>query len=101
MRCRGSARVPLQGRLEPYWTAIQIRNHRYPIASVEAATEDGAGWRELPRVDYNYFIESSGLGPGPYTLRVTDTRGHAVEDAAIALGDNVTRTGQSQFPACP
>lgn len=83
----------------PYWTAIQIRNHRYPIASVEA--QDGTEWRALSRADYNYFIESAGLGPGPYTLRVTDTRGHAVEDAAIALGDNVTRAGQSQFPACP
>jgi expansin (peptidoglycan-binding protein) len=82
-----------------YWTAIQIRNHRYPIASV--AAQDGADWREIPRVDYNYFVESAGLGPGPYALRVTDTRGHALDDSGIALGDNVTRAGAAQFPACP
>ena len=82
-----------------YWTAIQIRNHRYPIATVEAQV-DGA-WSEIPRVDYNYFVETSGLGPGPYALRVTDTRGHTVEDSQIALGDNVTRTGSSQLAACP
>lgn len=82
-----------------YWTAIQIRNHRYPIASVEAQT--GGAWNELPRVDYNYFVETSGLGIGPYMLRVTDTRGHMVEDANIALGDNVTRPGTSQLDLCP
>ncbi|HEY5950410.1 MAG TPA: expansin EXLX1 family cellulose-binding protein [Kofleriaceae bacterium] len=82
-----------------YWTAIQIRNHRYPIATVEAM--DGSGWRDIPRVSYNYFVEESGLGSGPYTLRVTDTRGHVVEDAAVALGDNVTRIGGDQFPLCP
>jgi expansin (peptidoglycan-binding protein) len=82
-----------------WWTAIQIRNHRYPIAKLEA--QDGASWREIPRVDYNFFVETAGLGPGPYTLRVTDTRGHAVEDSNIELGDNVTRAGTSQFPLCP
>jgi expansin (peptidoglycan-binding protein) len=82
-----------------YWTAIQIRNHRYPIASVEAQVS--GAWHAISRVDYNYFVEESGLGPGPYMFRVTDTHGHALEDAAIALGDNTTRTGGSQFPMCP
>ncbi len=82
-----------------FWTAIQIRNHRYPIAKVEAGT---AGALEtIARVDYNYFIDTSGLGAGPYSIRVTDTRGHVVEDSAIALGDDVTRTGTAQMPVCP
>ena len=83
-----------------YWTAIQVRNHRYPIAKLEAQDEGGT-FREIPRVDYNYFVEAAGLGPGPYTLRVTDTRGHVVEDSGIALGDNVTRPGTSQLAVCP
>ncbi|HEY5927512.1 MAG TPA: expansin EXLX1 family cellulose-binding protein [Kofleriaceae bacterium] len=82
-----------------YWTAIQVRNHRYPIATFEA--QDGASWRLIERLSYNYFVESAGLGTGPYGLRVTDTRGHVLEDVAVALGDNVTRTGAAQFPACP
>lgn len=82
-----------------YWAAIQIRNHRYPIASLEAQV--GGAWQALGRADYNFFIKSDGLGPGPYALRVTDTRGHVVEDTGIAVGDNVTRTGASQFPLCP
>lgn len=81
-----------------YWAAIQVRNHRYPIATLEAEV-DGA-FQPLGRVEYNYFIESAGLGPGPYTLRVTDTRGHTLVDPGIAVGDNVTRTGATQFPVC-
>lgn len=83
----------------PYWTAIQIRNHRYPIAKLEAM-QSGA-YVAIPRLDYNYFVRDSGLGAGPYTLRVTDTRGHTVEDTNIALGDAVTRTGAHQLAACP
>jgi expansin (peptidoglycan-binding protein) len=82
-----------------YWTAIQIRNHRYPIAKLEAM--QGSAYVAIPRLDYNYFVQASGLGPGPYMLRVTDTRGHTVEDADIALGDSVTRAGAHQLESCP
>ena len=81
-----------------YWTAIQMRNHRYPISKLEAM-KSGA-YVEIPRLDYNYFVEDSGLGNGPYMLRVTDDHGHVLEDSGIALGDWVTRTGTAQFPAC-
>ena len=83
----------------PFWTAIQVRNHRYPIATLEALRGDL--YFELERLDYNYFVASSGLGVGPYRLRVTDQRGHVVEDTGIELGDDVTREGAGQFPACP
>ena len=83
----------------PFWTAIQVRNHRYPIAKVEALRGDT--YVEIPRVSYNYFVAESGLGEGPYHLRVTDQRGHVVEDTGIELGDDVTRQGASQFPTCP
>ncbi len=81
-----------------YWTAIQIRNHRWPIAKVEAMV--GGAYQAIGRVDYNYFVQTTGLGNGPYQLRVTDTRGHVVEDTGVALGDNVTRTGTQQLPGC-
>lgn len=82
-----------------YWTAVQIRNHRYPIAKVEAMS--GSAYADIPRVDYNYFVQSSGLGPGPYALRVTDTRGHVLDDTGVPLGDSTTTNGAAQFPACP
>lgn len=84
----------------PFWTAIQIRNHRYAIATLEARDTNGA-YAEISRADYNYFVSTKGLGPGPYTLRVTDTRANILEDTNIALGDSVSRQGAQQFPMCP
>jgi expansin (peptidoglycan-binding protein) len=82
-----------------FYTPIQIRNARYPVAKLEV--QQGGAYVAIPRVDYNYFVPSAGLGDGPFALRTTDTRGHVVEDGAIALGDGVTRDGAAQFPVCP
>lgn len=46
----------------PWWTAVQVRNHRYGIAKLEYMNDKGA-WVDVPRVDYNYFLEDSGMGP--------------------------------------
>ena len=82
----------------PWWTAIQVRNHRHPIARLEASV-DGA-WRELGREQYNYFVDASGLGEGPFTLRVTDVHGNVIEDSGIPLLDDADAPGASQLPAC-
>ena len=82
-----------------FYTPIQIRNARYPIATLEV--QEGGAYVAIPRVSYDYFVPSAGLGDGPFALRTTDTRGHVVEDGAIALGDGVTRDGAAQFPVCP
>ena len=83
-----------------WWTAIQIRNHRYPIARVAARDAAGA-WNDIPREDYNYFVAASGLGPGPYALRVTDDRGHTLEDTGIGFVVALDIPGAAQFPVCP
>jgi expansin (peptidoglycan-binding protein) len=76
------------------WTAVQIRNHRMPIKSVEAKV-NGA-WIPLARTDYNFFVYDPGLGQGPYELRVTSSEGKTVEDMGIpfAPGTTVSGTGQ-------
>ena len=93
----------------PFWTAIQLRNHRYPIATLETRDSTG-GYRELARADYNYFVAPKGLGRGPYTLRVTDTRGHTLEDGNVIAGEAAQtgsasspaiQQGVAQFPLCP
>lgn len=86
-------------RSNAFWTAIQLRNHRYPITRLETRERDGK-YRSLHREDYNYFVSAKGLGPGPYTLRATDTRGHAIETSDLAAGEAVIRDGAAQFPAC-
>jgi expansin (peptidoglycan-binding protein) len=82
------------------WIAIQLRNHRYPIAKLEAQKSDGS-YAAIARADYNYFVAASGLGAGPFVLRTTDTRGHVLDDSSIALGAAVVRTGAAQFASCP
>jgi expansin (peptidoglycan-binding protein) len=81
------------------WTAFQLSNHRYPIARLEVRNAAGA-YHAIPRGDDNYFV-ARGLGTGPYALRVTDRHGHALDDAAIALGGPAAQPGAAQLPTCP
>ena len=82
-----------------WWTAVQIRNHRYGIARLEY--KDGAGnWVNVPRLDYNYFVADWGMGPGPYTFRVTDVNGSVVEDFGVPFIENGDSVGMNQFPVC-
>jgi expansin (peptidoglycan-binding protein) len=81
-----------------YWTAVQIRNHRNPVHSVAYRTPGGT-FKALARVDYNYFIEARGMGPGPYTFRVTDIYGNTLEDSGVPLVVAGDAPGGGQFPA--
>jgi expansin (peptidoglycan-binding protein) len=82
-----------------YWTAVQIRNIRYPVNSVEYLTSRGA-WEHIGRTNYNYFVAPAGLGKGPYAFRVTDIYGHSLVDSAIALLPGRDVSGHAQFPKC-
>jgi len=82
----------------PYWTAVQIRNHRNAIARFEVE-QDGA-WVEVARVDYNYFVQESGMGEGPLSFRITDVTGAVLEDAGIPLLDDADAPGAAQFASC-
>ncbi len=79
-----------------WWTAVQIRNHRNPIAKFEYY--NGSSWVNVARTDYNYFVEYSGMGPGPYTFRVTDVYGNVLVDSGIPHVENGTVNGSDQFP---
>lgn len=82
-----------------FWTAVQIRNHRYAIASVEYRASDGT-WRDIPRTEFNYFIEEAGMGPPPYAFRVTDVHGGVVVDEGVPLEIETALGGSSQLPQC-
>ncbi|MCY1054398.1 expansin EXLX1 family cellulose-binding protein [Nannocystis sp. SCPEA4] len=82
-----------------WWTAVQIRNHRNAIATVEFKDAMDQ-WQGLERVDYNYFIAETGMGPGPYALRVTDVHGNTLEDSGIPLVEAGEAPGAGQFPPC-
>ncbi len=81
-----------------FWMGVQVRNHRYPITKLEYLNEDG-GWTEIKRRRYNYF-EAAGMGPGPFTFRITDIYGQQVIDRDIPLSYDDTEIirGHAQFP---
>lgn len=82
-----------------WWTAVQIRGHRNAIAALEY--RDGMGqWKAVQRLDYNYFVEDAGMGPGPYDFRVTDVAGNVLEDAGVPFVEAGDASGAGQFPAC-
>jgi expansin (peptidoglycan-binding protein) len=80
-----------------WWTAVQIRNHRNPIAKFEYRAPSGQ-FKTVPRVDYNFFVDTSGMGVGPYTFRVTDSAGNVLTDSTIPLTVGGDVAGSGQFP---
>jgi expansin (peptidoglycan-binding protein) len=96
----GPIRYQLKAGSNADWVAFQIRNHRYAIEGLEARGASG-GYQAIARADYNYFVADKGLGAGPFSVRVTDVHGHVLDDAAIALGSDVTRAGSAQLATCP
>jgi len=84
-----------------WWTAVQIRNHRNPIAKLEYLNMGGQ-WITVPRTSYNYFVQTNpGMGPGPYTFRVTDSYGNVLTDSGIPHIEDGTINGANQFPPGP
>ncbi len=92
----GPIRYQFKDGSNQWWTAVQIRNHRTMIFKVEYLT--ASGFKNLERVSYNYFLDPTGMGPGPYTLRVTDIYGNTLTDSGIALVPNGEVPGSGQFP---
>ena len=82
-----------------WWVALQLRNHRFAIASLEVLS--GSTWIATARQDWNYFTFDGGSIPSPYAFRVTDVHGHVIEDSGIALTPGADVAGAAQFPACP
>lgn len=83
-----------------WWTAVQIRNHRNPIAKLEFLDTNGQ-FVAMERQEWNYFLRpgsDQGLGPGPYTFRVTDSYGNVLIDSGIALKVAGEVAGSGQFP---
>lgn len=83
-----------------WWTAVQVRNHRNPIAKFEYW--NGSQWMTVPRVSYNFFVQTGpGMGVGPYTFRVTDMYSNTLTDSGISFIEGGTIDGAAQFPPGP
>jgi expansin (peptidoglycan-binding protein) len=78
-----------------YWTAIQVRNHRLPIAKLE--WKGPSGWVDVPLASYNYFVQASGVGTGSVGVRITAWDGESLEDTLTPVVPSTVVTGAGQF----
>ena len=85
----------------PYYAAVRLNNHRYPIESVDLLTE-GGGMVELERESDNRFV-LDGNYPlyGGQDLVVTDIFGQQVtlNDVDLTNGSNADIITGEQFPS--
>ena len=82
-----------------YWLVLLAMNTGNPLASVQVETASGS-WRDLVRADYDYWLASSGAGPGPFTVRLTDTVGHQITVYGVTLDPGVIQdTGTLMYGA--
>lgn len=80
-----------------WWLALFVMNTGNAIASVQVETRPGH-WLKLTHVNWNGWIAQQGAGAGPFTVRVTDTRGHQVTIHNVALKPGaVQRTGTFMY----
>lgn len=94
----GALRFRFKEGSSQYWTAVQVRNHRQAIAKLEV--EKAGAFVSVARESYNYFVAADGMGPGPYTFRVTDVHGESVVERGIALRVGQEVSGSQQLPVC-
>ena len=82
-----------------YYLALLPINNGNPLASV-AVRQDSGGWQELARTTYGYWLASSGAGPGPFTVRLTDSLGHQAMVNGITISPGVAQsTAASMYGA--
>ncbi len=87
------------GSTAEWWTAVQIRNHKHAISTVEYLDEQGA-YQLMQRTDYNYFVADDGVGSSPMTFRVTDIYGHELVDDAVVHVEDGDAPGAAQLADC-
>ncbi|MFF0230640.1 expansin EXLX1 family cellulose-binding protein [Micromonospora sp. NPDC005252] len=80
----GGLTFRMKGGASQWWFAVQVGNHGNPLRSVEAQGSSG-GFRKAARQVDNYWTIEDGIGPGPYTIRVTDVYGHQTTATGIKM----------------
>lgn len=66
------------------WLALLPMNTGNPLSSVQVKNSSG-GWDTLTEDGYGYWIAQQGEGPGPFTVKLTDTQGHTATLNGITL----------------
>jgi expansin (peptidoglycan-binding protein) len=86
----GRLTVRFAGGASRWWFAVLIDNHANPLSSVRVKAA-GRSWRSAHRADDNYWVINADVGPGPFSLAMTDVYGHHATVTGIRL-----RPGETQ-----
>lgn len=81
-----------------FWTAIQVRNHRVPIATLEIKPTGASEWIAVPRAEYNYFVHPVEIAAGSLQVRITASTGAVLLDTLPEPSGGLVVAGQAQFP---
>ncbi|HKX42141.1 MAG TPA: expansin EXLX1 family cellulose-binding protein [Burkholderiaceae bacterium] len=98
----GDVSGPVQYRYKEgstrYWTAIQVRNHRLPIAKLEIAPAGATNWIAVTRETYNYFVYPTTINAGALQVRITSSTGAVLQDTLPEPQGGLLVDGAAQFP---
>jgi expansin (peptidoglycan-binding protein) len=92
--------------INPWWVAIEVLNHRYPIARLEIKNPQTGSWLTGDRTQpgmWNYFqFDFTGNGlQAPFDIRITDQYGQIILESAPVVQEKYQWTGKNQFPLLP
>lgn len=76
----GPIRLRYREEVSRSWVAIQVRNHRLPISTLEVLPTGETTWRQVPRQSWNYFVVNGRVPAGPLRVRVTAFDGQTLEE---------------------
>lgn len=93
-----SAKLFFKEGSSQWWAGVQVRDHAGPVASLEYRPSSGGAFTTLGREMYNYFIAPSGMGPGPYDIRITDVFGQQMLAPNVTLAVTTEIDLGQQFP---
>ncbi len=82
-----------------YWLALLPIGTGNALTSVQVSSP-AHGWQDLAHASYNYWLATSGMGAGPFTVRLTDVLGNQATLTGITLTPGaVQATGTSMYGA--
>ena len=73
-----------------YWLALLPIGAGNPVTSVRVSSA-ARGSQELTRASYGYWLAPSGMGAGPFTVRLTDSEGHQATVTGVTLTPGVVQ----------
>jgi expansin (peptidoglycan-binding protein) len=78
-----------------WWTALQVRRHRYPITKLEV--QKSGQWVSLKRERYNFFVDAKGFGKQSVRIRIHAQNGQMREDTLPPPASAKLVEGTKQF----